>query len=123
MIIVSAVLDFESKSARDKVIEITADIQLATRNEEEGCISYCFAADPCVDNRIQVYELWETEASLLAHFSHHTYHQMVEALNSVGIRSTENQMYLIEKNKSICEAICEEEEEYSGFQTECCTEG
>ena len=26
MIIVSAVLDFESKSARDKVIEITADI-------------------------------------------------------------------------------------------------
>ena len=27
MIIVSAVLDFESKSARDKVIEITADIQ------------------------------------------------------------------------------------------------
>ena len=101
MIIVSAVLDFESKSARDKVIEITADIQLATRNEEEGCISYCFAADPCVDNRIQVYELWETEASLLAHFSHHTYHQMVEALNSVGIRSTENQMYLIEKNKSV----------------------
>tara|TARA_B100001063_G_C16463145_1_gene404101 strand:- start:242 stop:592 length:351 start_codon:yes stop_codon:yes gene_type:complete len=101
MIIVSAVLDFESKSARDKVIEITADIQLATRNEEEGCISYCFAADPCVDNRIQVYELWETEASLLAHFTHHTYHQMVEALNSVGIRSTENQMYLIEKNKPV----------------------
>jgi hypothetical protein len=26
---------------------------------------------------------------------------MVEALNSVGIRSTENQMYLIEKNKSV----------------------
>ena len=39
MIIVSAILDFESKSARDKVVEITADIQLATRNEEEGCIS------------------------------------------------------------------------------------
>ena len=48
MIIISAVLDFESKESRDKVIEITADIQLATRNEEAGCISYCFAADPCI---------------------------------------------------------------------------
>jgi len=101
MIIVSAILDFESKSARDKVVEITADIQLATRNEEEGCISYCFAADPCVDNRIQVYELWRDEESLIAHFSHHTYAKMVEALNSVGIRDTENQMYLIEKHKSV----------------------
>ena len=52
MIIVSATLNFESKEQRDRAIEITADIQLATREEEEGCISYCFAADPCVDNRI-----------------------------------------------------------------------
>ena len=95
MIIVSATLDFESKKQRDKVIELTADIQLATREEEEGCISYCFAADPCVDYRIQVYELWKNEESLVAHFSHHTYTAMVEALNSVGIRDTENQMYLI----------------------------
>ncbi|MDA9034187.1 antibiotic biosynthesis monooxygenase [Hyphomicrobiales bacterium] len=101
MIIISAVLDFESKESRDKVIEITADIQLATRNEEAGCISYCFAADPCVDNRIQVYELWEDEDSLVSHFSHHTYFKMVEALNSVGIRNTENQMYLIEKHKPV----------------------
>lgn len=101
MIIVSATLDFESRESRDKVIEITADIQLATRNEEEGCISYCFAADPCVGNRIQVYELWKDEEALVAHFSHHTYAKMVEALNSVGIRDTENQMYLIEKHKSV----------------------
>lgn len=101
MIIVSATLDFESKLSRDKVIEITADIQLATRNEEEGCISYCFAADPCVDTRIQVYELWNDEKSLVKHFSHHTYAKMVEALNSVGIRDTENQMYLIDKHKSV----------------------
>ena len=101
MIIVSATLDFESKKQRDKAIELTADIQLATREEEEGCISYCFAADPCVDYRIQVYELWKNEESLVAHFSNHTYTAMVEALNSVGIRDTENQMYLIDKHKSV----------------------
>ena len=37
----------------------------------------------------------------MAHFSHHTYLEMVEALNSVGIRETENQMYLIDKHKSV----------------------
>ena len=95
MIIVSATLDFESRKQRDKAIELTSNIQLATREEEEGCLSYCFAADPCVDNRIQVYELWKDEKSLVGHFKHHTYAAMVEALNSVGIRDTENQMYLI----------------------------
>ena len=99
MIIVSATLDFESKEQRDRAIEITSDIQLATREEEEGCLSYCFAADPCVDNRIQVYELWRDEESLVAHFKHHTYAAMVEALNSICIKDTENQMYLIQKHK------------------------
>ena len=65
MIIVSATLNFETKEQRDRAIEITADIQLATREEEEGCISYCFAADPCDDNRIQVYELWKDGILLL----------------------------------------------------------
>ena len=101
MIIISATLNFETKEQRDKAVEITADIQLATRQEEEGCISYCFAADPCVDNRIQVYELWKDEESLVAHFKHHTYAAMVEALNSIGIRDTENQMYLIDKHKPV----------------------
>ena len=54
-----------------------------------------------MDYRIQVYELWKNEESLVAHFSHHTYTAMVEALNSVGSRDTENQMYLIDKHKSL----------------------
>ena len=37
----------------------------------------------------------------MAHFTHHTYLEMVEALNSVGIRETENQVYLIDKHKSV----------------------
>ena len=101
MIIISATLDFETEADRDKAVSLTKDIQMATRTEEEGCISYCFAADPAVANRIQVYELWKDEESLVAHFTHHTYLEMVEALNSVGIRETENQMYLIDKHKSV----------------------
>ena len=65
MIIISATLDFETKDDRDKAVILTKDIQMATRTEEEGCISYCFAADPAVSNRIQVYELWKDEKSLV----------------------------------------------------------
>ena len=61
MIIISATLDFETEADRDKAVSLTKDIQMATRTEEEGCISYCFAADPAVANRIQVYELWRNE--------------------------------------------------------------
>ena len=46
-------------------------------------------------------ELWKDEESLVAHFKHHTYAAMVEALNSIGIRDTENQMYLIDKHKPV----------------------
>ncbi|MBV44862.1 MAG: hypothetical protein CML87_03330 [Rhodobiaceae bacterium] len=101
MIIISATLDFDSQDERDKAVELSASIQLATRVEEEGCASYCFAPDPSVPNRIQVYELWETEESLVSHFKHQNYANMVEALNSVGIRETENQMYLIDKHKPV----------------------
>ena len=79
MIIISATLNFETKEQRDKAVEITADIQLATRQEEEGCISYCFAADPCVDNRIQVYE---KNTAVLADF--YQAQSKLENVNGVG---------------------------------------
>ena len=101
MIIIAATLDFGSESERNKAVELTAPIQLATREDEEGCVSYCFAPDPSVPYRIQVYELWDNEPSLVAHFSQKNYANMVEALNSVGIRDTENQMYLIDQHKSV----------------------
>ena len=43
MIIVVAALRFESQEARDKAVELTKDVQLATREEEAGCYDYCFA--------------------------------------------------------------------------------
>ena len=100
-IIISAWLDFADEEARDRAVALTAPIQLATREEEEGCLDYCFAADPAISNRIQVYELWEDEEALAFHFKHHTYKAMSEALQGVGIVYTENQMYLIAKQEPV----------------------
>ena len=37
MIIVVAALEFENQADRDHAVEITRDVQLATRVEEAGC--------------------------------------------------------------------------------------
>ena len=94
MIIVVAALEFENRQDRDKAVDATKDVQMATRVEEPGCQDYCFATDPAVATRIQVYELWEDSNSLAAHFQHPNYLKMVEVLNSAGITGSTNQAYL-----------------------------
>ena len=84
MIIVTARLVFETQEDRDRATVASTEAQAKTRDEEAGCLMYCFAADPAVPTEIQVYELWETPASLEAHFAHPNYAGMVQALGSAG---------------------------------------
>lgn len=101
MIIVVAALEFENQADRDRAVAITTECQLATRVEEAGCQDYCFAADPSVPTRIQVYELWDDSDSLAAHFEHPNYHKMVELLGSAGIKESINQAYLVERGEPV----------------------
>jgi len=101
VLVISAKLDFASQADRDKAIELVTPIQKATRDEEPGCIDYCFAPDPCYPNRIQVFEEWVDGPSLAAHFKHPNYDAMVEALGSVGIVGTSNKLYLIAKTEPV----------------------
>lgn len=101
MIIIAAQLDFADQQTRDTAVATSAPIQQATRDDEAGCHAYCFAADPCAPTRIQVYELWEDEASLAAHFVHPNYAAMRDLL--VGLRPTGswNRMYLTERDEPV----------------------
>jgi quinol monooxygenase YgiN len=101
MIIVSATLDFADQAGRDDVVQRSAPVQAATRDDEPGCRAYCFAADPVVSNRIQVFELWDDDASLAAHFKHQNYWDMVNVIRSVGLTSTTNRMYLVAKDEPV----------------------
>jgi quinol monooxygenase YgiN len=101
MVVVAAYLDFASEAARDEAVRLTAPVQMGTRNEEDGCHAYCFAADPGVPNRIQVYELWDSAASLAAHFKHPYYARMVEVLRGVGIIDTWNQVYEVARHAPV----------------------
>ncbi len=85
MIVVSAEIEYPDQAARDAAVAATRDLQQATRDEEPGCLAYCFAPDPCLPTRIQVYELWEDEASLAAHFEHPNYLNMRTELGKAGL--------------------------------------
>ena len=101
MIIVVAALEFANQSDRDKAVALVADVQRLTREEEPGCHDYCFAPDPAVPTRMQVYELWEDSDSLAAHFEHPYYDQMASLLRGVGFVSSTNQAYLIERGEPV----------------------
>ena len=101
MIVVAAQLDFVDKSTRDDVVAVSAPIQNATRNDEAGCHAYCFAADPCVPTRIQVYELWEDEASFAAHFTHPNYLAMRDLLIGRKPTGSWNRMYRTDRDEPV----------------------
>jgi quinol monooxygenase YgiN len=101
MIIVVAALGFATQEDRDRAVALTTDVQMATRREEAGCRDYCFAPDPSVPTRIQVYELWEDSASLAAHFKHRNYLKMVELLSSANIKESVNRAYLVERGEPV----------------------
>ena len=94
MIIITATLSFETQADRDRAVALTASIQKATRDDEPGCLAYCFAADPVEPTHIQVYELWTDANELAKHFEHPTYAKMVEALTTCGgFLKSENRLY------------------------------
>ena len=101
MIIISATLDFANQADRDQAVVECAPVQQATRDEEPGCRAYCFAADPCVPERIQVYELWDDGPTLAAHFKHRNYENMKTVLNKYGLVGNVNQMYLISAHEPV----------------------
>ncbi len=82
MIVVAGTISFQTQAGRDAAVESSVAVQAATRDDEPGCLAYCFAADPVEPTLVQVYELWSDEASLAAHFEHPNYAAMRTVLRS-----------------------------------------
>ncbi len=101
MIVIAATIDYANQVSRDAAVTASASIQLATRVDETGCQAYCFAADPSVATRIQVYELWDDGPSLAAHFEHANYFIMRDVLREYGITGAWNRMYLVDKSEPV----------------------
>ena len=104
MVIVTATLSFETEADRDRAVALTAPVQKATRDEEAGCLAYCFAADPGEPTHVQVYELWTDPEHLARHFDHPNYAAMVEVLhNCGGFVKSENRLWAAEDRGPVYE--------------------
>jgi quinol monooxygenase YgiN len=101
MIIIAGTIDLADPSMRDEVIEKAKPLQQATRDDEPGCLAYVFSADPCVDGRIVVYELWEDEATLAAHFKHENYFNMGGMLRESGMAGADNNKYRVDLSEPV----------------------
>ncbi len=80
LIAVAGTIDFATREGRDAAVADSVAGQASTRDDEPGCLAYSFCADPVVDTRVQVHELWADEASLAAHFAHPNYLGLREVL-------------------------------------------
>lgn len=89
---------------RAAALEATRDLQQAPRDEEPGCLAYVFSADPCRDDVITVFELWEDADSLAAHFLHPNYFQMRDALGAAGITGATTMKYRVDASAPVYNA-------------------
>jgi len=101
VIIIAGEIDFDTKANRDKAVKLGTPLQQASRDDEPGCLAYCFAPDPCNDTRVQVYELWQDEASLAAHFEHENYFNMRNTLGECGIIGADNNKYRVDLKEPV----------------------
>ena len=100
LVVVEATIVVDA-AGRDALVAESAPVQQATRDEERGCIVYCFAADPVHDDRIQVYELWESEEALHEHFSHPNYATMRDLLGSGGLVSAVSRKHRVDRTADV----------------------
>ncbi len=96
MIIIAGTIDLADPSRMDEAMQRAIPLQQATRDDEPGCHAYVFSRDPCVAGRICVYELWEDEASLAAHFKHENYFNMGSMLQEIGLAGADNNKYRVD---------------------------
>ena len=104
LIAVEAAIKIADPSTRADLIERTAPIQKATRDDEPGCLVYCFAPDPCEADLIQVYELWDSAEALAAHFDHQNYFDMRTMLGEGGLVSAESRKHRIDASAPVYNA-------------------
>ena len=63
---------------------------------EAGCLDYDWCPDPLNPGRIRVFERWESEAALAAHFQSEWYLKMRETIGSFGLRGADTSKYRVD---------------------------
>ena len=77
---------------REAAIE-AAKLMMAATREEPGCISYTFSADLQDAGRFRIFEEWESQAALDAHFQTPHMARFQQAIGGLGVKEMKVQRY------------------------------
>lgn len=81
---------------QDAAIAAAREMQAETR-KEPGCISYTFSADLDLPGAFRIFEEWESEAALTAHFAAPHMAKFQKAAGGLGVREMKVQRYEVSK--------------------------
>jgi quinol monooxygenase YgiN len=87
MIIIAGTVDVDPEQ-RQAALEAGCPHMQATR-AQKGCVDYVWSADLLTPGRIYVYERWESEEDLRAHFEGPHYLAMRDTVAAHGLRGAD----------------------------------
>lgn len=93
-IVIAGEVDFPPEN-RDAALA-GAKALIAAALGEPGCRHYAWSADPFDGGRVHVFEEWENEATLAAHFDAEPYRGMLGHLSSCTILGSSTRKYRVD---------------------------
>jgi quinol monooxygenase YgiN len=81
---------------REKAVAAASEMMRETR-KERGCISYTFSADLEEPGRFLLFEEWESDDALRAHFAAPHMARFRQAVGGLGVREMKVQRYEVAK--------------------------
>jgi quinol monooxygenase YgiN len=81
---------------REKAVAAACEMMSETR-KEKGCISYTFSGDLEEPGRFRIFEEWESDEALRAHFASPHMARFQQAVGALGVREMAVQRYEVAK--------------------------
>lgn len=95
MLVIAGTISLDP-SRRDAAIAAALEMMEETR-KEEGCLSYTFSADLADPGGFRIFEEWESQAALDAHFASPHMARFQAAIGGLGIREMDVKRYEVGK--------------------------
>ena len=82
---------------RREQAEAAAREMMSETRKEQGCVSYTFSADLEQPGRFRIFEEWESDEALRAHFTSPHMARFQKAVGGLGVREMKVQRYEVSK--------------------------
>ena len=99
MLIIAGTITFDP--AHTETAKAAASEMMAATLQEEGCVDYVFSIDMSDEAKIRIFEIWESDEHLAAHFQ--TEHMKVyrEKIAGIGVSGRDLSKYQVSSSEPL----------------------